>query len=127
MIDNEIQIFNFENNEVRTKLIDNELYFNLTDACKILKIKKTRKVKTRLDEKGVRTMDILTQGKIQKMNFISKPNIYKLSSQSREPQALIFAIWAIFRILPTELEGVKHYASSNPRRSNQKMRDPRIF
>ena len=112
MIDNdEVKIFHFQNNEVRTKLIDNEPYFNLTDACKILKIKKTRKVKARLDEKGVRTIDILTQGKIQKMNFISKPNIYKLSSQSREPQALIFAIWAIFRILPTELKGVKHYAN----------------
>lgn len=117
MIDNnEIQIFNFENNQVRTLNIDGQLYFSLTDACKILKIKKTRKVKARLvkarlDEKGVRTMDILTQGKIRKMNFISKPNIYKLSSQSREPQALLFAIWAIFRISPTELEGVKHYAN----------------
>lgn len=108
---NEIQIFNFENNEIRTKIIDNEPYFSLTDACKILKIKKTRKVKARLDEKGVRTMDILTQGKIRKMNFISKPNIYKLSSQSREPQALLFDIWAIFQTSPTELEGVKHYAN----------------
>lgn len=112
MIDkNDIQIFNFENNQVRVLNTDGQLYFSLTDACKILKIKKTRKVKARLDEKGVRTMDILTQGKIRKMNFISKPNIYKLSSQSREPQALLFAIWAIFRISPTELEGVKHYAN----------------
>lgn len=113
MIDNdEVKIFHFQNNEIRALNIDGQLYFSLTDACKILKIKKkTRKVKARLDEKGVRTIDILTQGKIQKMNFISKPNIYKLSSQSREPQALIFAIWTIFRISPTELEGVKHYAN----------------
>ena len=44
MIDNnEIQIFNFENNQVRTKLIDNEPYFNLEDVCKILEIKNPRR------------------------------------------------------------------------------------
>lgn len=41
MIDNnEIQIFNFENNQVRVLNTDGQLYFSLTDACKILKIKK---------------------------------------------------------------------------------------
>lgn len=41
MIDNdEVKIFHFQNNEIRALNIDGQLYFSLTDACKILKIKK---------------------------------------------------------------------------------------
>lgn len=43
MIDNdEVKIFHFQNNEIRALNIDGQLYFSLTDACKILKIKKKR-------------------------------------------------------------------------------------
>lgn len=101
MIDNnEIQIFNFENNKIRTKIIDNEPYFNLTDACKILEIKSTGNAKARLNEKGIRTTDTLTQGGIQKMNFISEPNLYKLIFQSRKPEAEKFADWVTSEVLP---------------------------
>lgn len=97
---NEIQIFNFENNEIRTKIIDNEPYFNLTDACKILEIKSTGNAKARLNEKGIRSTDTLTQGGIQKMNFISEPNLYKLIFQSRKPEAEKFADWVTSEVLP---------------------------
>lgn len=43
MIDNdEVKIFHFQNNEIRALNTDGQLYFSLTDACKILKIKKKR-------------------------------------------------------------------------------------
>lgn len=35
---NELEIFDFNGNEVRTKIINNEPYFALTDVCKILDI-----------------------------------------------------------------------------------------
>ena len=45
---NELEIFKFENNEVRTKVINNEPYFALTDVCKILEIANVGNVATRL-------------------------------------------------------------------------------
>lgn len=99
---NEIQIFNFENNEIRTKIIDNEPYFNLTDACKILEIQNTRNAKARLNEDGVRTMDTIDRlGRTQQANFISEPNLYKLIFQSRKPEAEKFADWVTSEVLPT--------------------------
>ena len=102
MIDNdEVKIFHFQNNEVRTKLIDNEPYFNLTDACKILEIQNTRNAKARLNEDGVRTMDTIDRlGRTQQANFISEPNLYKLIFQSRKPEAEKFADWVTSEVLP---------------------------
>lgn len=45
-------------------------------------------------------MDTLTQGGIQKMNFISEPNLYKLIFQSRKPEAEKFADWVTSEVLP---------------------------
>lgn len=102
MIDNnEIQIFNFENNEIRTKIIDNEPYFNLTDACKILEIKNTGNAKERLNKDGIRSTDTIDRlGRTQQVNFISEPNLYKLIFQSRKPEAEKFADWVTSEVLP---------------------------
>ena len=45
-------------------------------------------------------MDTLTQGGIQKMNFRSEPNLYKLIFQSRKPEAEKFADWVKSEVLP---------------------------
>ena len=67
----------FENNEfgeVRTSIIDDEPYFSLNDVCRILDIKNSRQAKTRLNDKGVITNDILTNGGTQKADFINESN-----------------------------------------------------
>lgn len=45
-------------------------------------------------------MDTLTQGGIQKMNFRSEPNLYKLIFQSRKPEAEKFADLVKSEVLP---------------------------
>ena len=93
----------FENNEfgeVRTTVIDDEPYFSLSDVCRILDIKNSRQAKTRLNDKGVITNDILTNGGIQKSNFINESNLYKLVFQSRKPEAERFADWVTSEVLP---------------------------
>ncbi|WP_275431393.1 hypothetical protein [Mammaliicoccus sciuri] len=42
---NELQIFNFDSNEVRTVVKNSEGYFNLNDVCKVLDIKNPRQAK----------------------------------------------------------------------------------
>lgn len=58
---NEIQIFNYNNAEVRTIQKDGEPWFVLKDVCQILSIGNAADVYSRLDEdeKGVGQIDTL--------------------------------------------------------------------
>lgn len=97
----ELKIFdNEEFGQVRTSIIDNEPYFSLNDVCRILDIKNSRQAKTRLNDKGVITNDILTNGGTQKADFINESNLYKLVFQSRKPEAERFADWVTSEVLP---------------------------
>ncbi len=50
---NELQIFNSSDfGEIRTISINNEPYLMLNDVCRILEIKNSRDVKSRLNSKG---------------------------------------------------------------------------
>lgn len=97
----ELKIFdNEEFGQVRTSIIDDEPYFSLNDVCRILDIKNSRQAKTRLNDKGVITNDILTNGGNQKADFINESNLYKLVFQSRKPEAERFADWVTSEVLP---------------------------
>lgn len=98
---NELEIFTFNSNEVKTTLINNEPYFNLKDICDILEIKNISDCKGRLNKKGVVTADTLTNGGIQKSNFINESNLYKVIFQSRKPQAEAFTDWVTSEVLPS--------------------------
>lgn len=51
---NDLEIFKFNNNEVRTKVIKNEPYFALADVCKILDIGNPSDVVYRLKKRRYR-------------------------------------------------------------------------
>lgn len=99
---NDLQIFkNSEFGEIRTKMVGSEPYFMLSDVCRVLEIKNSRDSKNRLNEKGVATTDILTNGGTQKADFINESNLYKLVFQSRKPQAEKFSDWVTSEVLPS--------------------------
>ena len=50
---NQLNIFNFENQEVRTIKQNDNIWFCLKDVCDILEIKNQRDCKTRINPKGV--------------------------------------------------------------------------
>ncbi len=96
-----VEIFKKENFEIRGGLINGEPYFCLSDVCKILDIANSRDAKTRLDLKGVATTDTLTNGGMQKLDFINEPNLYRLIFQSRKPEAEVFQEWVFAEVLPS--------------------------
>ena len=97
---NELQVFNFQENQVRTQNRNNEVWFCLKDVCSILELSNSRKVVERLNEKGVTTSDTLTKGGMQKMTFINESNLYKVIFQSRKPQSEQFTEWVTSEVLP---------------------------
>lgn len=105
MIDNnEIQIFNFENNEVRALNIDDKPYFVGKDVADVLGYSNTRDALNRHvefeDKKdGVVIHDSI--GRQQTPTFINESGLYSLILSSKMPNAKKFKRWVTSEVLPT--------------------------
>lgn len=120
---NELMVFqNQEFGEVRSVLINGEPWFMLADVCGVLEMTNSRKAKTRLNGDGVTTSYIIdTLGRSQKADFINESNLYKLTFQSRKPQAEKFADWVTGEVLPSIR---KHGAYLTPEKVEEVLLNP---
>lgn len=116
-----LEIFRNSKFEIRGGLINDEPYFCLSDVCKILDLDNSRQAKTRLDQKGVISNDTLTNGGIQRMDFINEPNLYRLIFQSRKPEAEAFQEWVFSDVLPAIR---KHGGYLTPAKIEEVLNDP---
>ena len=96
----EIQIFNFNSNQVRIQIIDNTEYFCAKDVCDILEIKNNRQALKRVEEDDVIITDTLTNGGNQKMSFVNEAGLSALIFQSKTPEAKNFKKWVFNEVLP---------------------------
>ncbi|MHB9649296.1 phage antirepressor [Weissella paramesenteroides] len=98
---NEVQVFNFEQMNVRTVEIDGTPYFVAKDIAYLLDVKNSRDVISNLDEdeKGVGLID--TPGGKQKMNVITESGVYEFIGASRKPAAENAKRWLRKEVLPS--------------------------
>ena len=97
----EIQIFNFNNQNIRTKQINNEPYFLAVDICRALEYTNGRDaVSNHCNSEGVATSDTLTDGGVQKLTYINEPNLYRLIIKSKMQEAKKFEKWVFEEVLP---------------------------
>lgn len=98
---NELQIFNYNGNEVRTIQKDGEPWWVLKDVCNILSIRNPADVFIRLDEdeKGVGQIDTL--GGKQHMNIVNESGLYNVILRSDKPEAKPFRKWVTAEVLPS--------------------------
>lgn len=96
-----IQIFNYQNNEVRTVELNGEPWFVLKDVCNILGVVNDRNVAARLDEdeKDVCQMDTL--GGTQNVTVVSESGLYHVILRSDKPEAKPFRKWVTSEVLPS--------------------------
>ena len=96
-----IQIFNYQSNEVRTVEMGGEPWFVLKDVCNILGVVNDRNVAARLDEdeKGVCQMDTL--GGTQNVTVVSESGLYHVILRSDKPEAAPFRKWVTSEVLPS--------------------------
>ncbi|CAK1254350.1 Prophage antirepressor [Fructobacillus tropaeoli] len=99
---NEVKVFNFESNEVRTVLIDGEPWFVGKDVAEVLGYKNTRKAiadHVRDKNKGVTKRDTL--GGNQLMTVINEPGVFSLILKSKLDSAERFEDWVTSEVLPS--------------------------
>ena len=98
---NEMQVFKYEDNEVRTVERNGEVWWVLADVCRVLGLTTPAKVAKRLDadEKGVNL--IHTLGGDQNVTIISESGLYKVILRSDKPEAKKFTRWVTHEVLPS--------------------------
>lgn len=98
---NDLQVFKYQDSEVRTIEMNGEPWFVLKDVCKVLSIGNVSDVFKRLDadEKGVGQIDTL--GGSQTMNIINESGLYNAILRSDKPEAKPFRKWVTSEVLPT--------------------------
>lgn len=118
---NELQIFSYNGNEVRTIQKDGEPWWVLKDVCSILGIGNTADVFSRLDEdeKGIGQIDTL--GGKQKISIINESGLYNVILRSDKPEAKPFRKWVTSEVLPSIR---KHGAYMTPETLEQAILNP---
>lgn len=99
---NELQLFNFENNQVRTLLINNEPWFVGKDVAEILGYSKARNaIATHVDDDDKKGAPIQGDlGGTQEMTVINESGVYALVFGSKLPNAKRFKRWVTSEVLP---------------------------
>lgn len=98
---NELKQFNFENNQVRTLLINNEPWFLGKDVADILEYTNTAKaIRDHVDEEDKLTERIVLSGQNREVIFINESGLYSLVLSSKLPSAKKFKRWVTSEVLP---------------------------
>lgn len=99
----EISIFNFENQNVRTVIIDNDIWFVASDVTRILGYQNGRDAISKHCLDGVAKKYTIKDvvNRTQEMTIINESGIYQLVMASKMPNAIKFKQWVTEKILPS--------------------------
>lgn len=96
-----IQVFEYRNNKVRTVDVDGEAWFVLKDVCGVLEIADHKVVARRLDEDEVCQTPLTdSMGRQQSTTIINESGLYHVILRSDKPEAAPFRRWVTNDVLP---------------------------
>lgn len=92
------QIFNYQDQEIRTVIQDGQPWFVAKDVCEILGIKNATQAVSKLD---IDERSMLNIGRQGNTNIVNEPGLYTLILGSRKPEAKQFKRWITHEVIPT--------------------------
>lgn len=99
---NNIQIFKYENNDVRTVELNGEPRFAFKDVCAVLGISNHKMTAQRLDADEVILTDLTdSMGRQQETTVINESGLYNVILRSDKPEAKPFRKWVTSEVLPS--------------------------
>ena len=96
---NELQIFNYNDNEIRTIEKEDGIWWVLTDVCKVLDVKNATDVAKRLDGDEVTRFNL--GGLSGESWIINESGLYNVILRSDKPEAVPFRRWVTHDVLPS--------------------------
>lgn len=98
---NEVQLFNFENHEVRSLLLNNEPWFVGKDVADVLGYADTNQaIRKHVDNEDRLTRRFDGTGQSRDMTIINESGLYSLVLSSKLPSAKKFKRWVTSEVLP---------------------------
>ena len=98
---NELKQFNFENNQVRTLLINDEPWFVGKDVAEILEYQNgSRDINRHVDEEDKRKVMLFDGNQDKETIIINESGLYSLILSSKMPNAKKFKHWVTSEVLP---------------------------
>lgn len=98
---NELKVFSYESNEVRTVIIDGQPWWIAKDVCDVLGVDNVSQALDRIDNDERNTI-ILNEGiGNPEKAIINESGLYSLVLSSRKPEAKAFKKWITSKVLPS--------------------------
>lgn len=117
-----LQIFEFERQEMRTELINDEAWFVGKDVAEVLGYKDTSDaLRKHVDEEDKLSRQIADSGQNRSMYLINESGLYSLILKSKMPNAKKFKRWVTSEVLPSIR---RHGAFMTQERIEQALTDP---
>ncbi len=107
---NELSIFQYEQQEVRTVQVNGEPWFVAKDVCDILELSNPSMAIESLDEDERAKFNLGRQGDAW---VINEPGLYSLILRSRKPEAKAFKRWITHEVIPS-IRKTGGYSTSPP-------------
>jgi anti-repressor protein len=118
---NELKVFSYEGNEVRTVQKGDGTWWVLKDVCDILELTSPHKVAERLDDDEKGRSLIPTLGGNQELTVVNESGLYNVILRSDKPEAKKFKRWVTHEVLPSIR---RHGAYVTPAKLEELMNDP---
>lgn len=99
-MDKSLQVFQFEQKDIRIVMKDGEPWWVAKDVCDVLEHSNSRMALEALDEDEKGVSKVYTPGGGQEMNVINESGVYTLIMRSNKPEAKRFRKWVTSEILP---------------------------
>lgn len=99
---NELQIFKYQDKQIRTVERKGEPWWVLKDVCEVLEMGSPHKVAERLEEDERNRIPVTDSiGRQQETNIVNEAGLYNVILRSDKPQAKPFRRWVTNEVLPT--------------------------
>jgi prophage antirepressor-like protein len=99
--ENALQIFRYQENEVRHFLKDGQSWWVASDVCKVLDHSDVSMAVRRLDDDEKGKNSVGTPGGKQSLLCVNEPGLYTLILTSRKAEAKAFKHWVTHEVIPS--------------------------
>lgn len=99
-MDNSLQIFSYNNNQIRVIEKNGTAWFVAKDVCDVLGLKNVNRAIYKLDDDEKLTLKLLTSGQNRDVATVSESGLYALVLRSYKPEAKQFRRWVTHEVLP---------------------------
>lgn len=109
-MNNELQLFDFENNKIRVLKINNEPWFVGKDLANVLGYSNPQKaIRDHIDPDDLRGERIVTSSGRQMAIITNESGMYSLILSSKLPNAKKFKRWVTSEVLPAILKNLETF------------------